>query len=359
MGALPPLGQWVRLEVRASQLNLEGAKLNGMSFMLVDGRATWDYCGRMAAPSSPPANAPPTISPIADQTTEMNQPAGPIHFTVADNETPADQWIVWGTSSNQQLVPNSNIAFSGGGSSRSLSIVQFKLDGNNLGTEDTSEPYRIIWDTTSTAEGSRTLTAVARGAAGNQTVSNPVTVFVVNLARTPHLFVSDSGSGNIYEFAPDGTRTTENRSSYPPRDSLSDPQYLHTSAHRLLPSAFFLSRDGFDEHGSFSVFRGHHLMRGFYVASSGQIPRIVEWETALGPSGRLALKLQIQVWTYVAGIHLNKGSSPAQPVERVRCADANGRALDVLFGRDCGLRVEIGKIRRRQAGGALHGHIGD
>jgi subtilisin family serine protease len=46
MGELPPTGQWVRLEVPAGLLGLEGATLKGMSFMLVDGRATWDYAGR-------------------------------------------------------------------------------------------------------------------------------------------------------------------------------------------------------------------------------------------------------------------------------------------------------------------------
>ena len=46
MGALPGAGQWVRLEVPAGLLDLEGATLKGMSFLLVDGRATWDYAGR-------------------------------------------------------------------------------------------------------------------------------------------------------------------------------------------------------------------------------------------------------------------------------------------------------------------------
>ena len=49
MGALPPTGQWVRLEVPASALQLEGATLKGMSFMLYDGRVTWDYTGRSSA----------------------------------------------------------------------------------------------------------------------------------------------------------------------------------------------------------------------------------------------------------------------------------------------------------------------
>ena len=45
--------------------------------------------------------------------------------------------------------------------------VQFKLDGANLGAEDTSAPYSVSWDTTALANGAHTLTAVARDAAGN------------------------------------------------------------------------------------------------------------------------------------------------------------------------------------------------
>ena len=58
--------------------------------------------------------------------------------------------------------------------------VQFKVDGTNLGTEDTTAPYAIMWDTTTAANGTHTLTAVARDAAGNTTPSAPVTVTVNN-----------------------------------------------------------------------------------------------------------------------------------------------------------------------------------
>jgi hypothetical protein len=62
--------------------------------------------------------------------------------------------------------------------------VQFKLDGSNLGNEDTSAPYTISWDTTGLS-GSHTLTAVARDAAGNPGTSAPVTVNVDNSAPPP------------------------------------------------------------------------------------------------------------------------------------------------------------------------------
>jgi len=46
MGALPAVGQWVRLEVPAAQVGLEGRTLNGMAYTLFGGRATWDYAGK-------------------------------------------------------------------------------------------------------------------------------------------------------------------------------------------------------------------------------------------------------------------------------------------------------------------------
>src|SRR2546428_39750 len=58
--------------------------------------------------------------------------------------------------------------------------VQFKLDGANLGTEDTAAPYSVSWNTTTAGNGSHTLTAVARDALGLLYGSNPVTVTVSN-----------------------------------------------------------------------------------------------------------------------------------------------------------------------------------
>ena len=58
--------------------------------------------------------------------------------------------------------------------------VQFKLDGVNLGAESVGLLYSILWNTTSAANGSHTLTAVASDAAGNTTTSAGITVTVSN-----------------------------------------------------------------------------------------------------------------------------------------------------------------------------------
>ena len=79
--------------------------------------------------------------------------------------------------------------------------VQFLLDGANLGAEDTTAPYSIPWDTTATANGSHSLSARARDAAGNSATSSVVTVTVANSGGGP------PGLAAGYAFD-EGARTT-------------------------------------------------------------------------------------------------------------------------------------------------------
>jgi hypothetical protein len=58
--------------------------------------------------------------------------------------------------------------------------VQFKLDGANLGAEDTIPPHSFSWNTATAIGGSHTLSAVARDAAGNQTTSATVSVTIAD-----------------------------------------------------------------------------------------------------------------------------------------------------------------------------------
>jgi len=58
--------------------------------------------------------------------------------------------------------------------------VQFLLNGSPLGPEDRTYPYSTVWDTTATPDGVHILTARARDAAGNESISGPVDVLVDN-----------------------------------------------------------------------------------------------------------------------------------------------------------------------------------
>ena len=68
-------------------------------------------------------NDPPTISEIADQTTDEDTPTGAIAFTVDDVETDPADLTMSGSSNNQTLVPNAKIVFGGSGENRTVTIT--------------------------------------------------------------------------------------------------------------------------------------------------------------------------------------------------------------------------------------------
>jgi hypothetical protein len=63
---------------------------------------------------------------------------------------------------------------------RGIAGVQFKVDGTNVGSEDTTSPYSVSWDSTLATTGSHTVTAVARDTSSNTTTSSGVSVSVNN-----------------------------------------------------------------------------------------------------------------------------------------------------------------------------------
>ncbi len=83
--------------------------------------------------------------------------------------------------------------------------VQFQVDGANSGSEDLIAPYTLSFDTTALANGSHSLTAIARDVAGNRTTSAAVAITVANtvssgatgplrvLASNPRYFTDGSG----------------------------------------------------------------------------------------------------------------------------------------------------------------------
>lgn len=80
--------------------------------------------------------------------------------------------------------------------------VQFQLDGLDLASEDTTPPYSLSWDTTTTSDGSHTLTATARDAAGNRATSDAVPITVSN--------ASDATAPSVVITAPvDGASVTD------------------------------------------------------------------------------------------------------------------------------------------------------
>ena len=85
--------------------------------------------------------------------------------------TPANNATVSGTSVSVTASASDAVGVVG---------VQFRLDGANLGAEDTVAPYAVTWNTTTATNASHVLTAVARDAAGNSRTATAITVTVNN-----------------------------------------------------------------------------------------------------------------------------------------------------------------------------------
>lgn len=74
--------------------------------------------------------------------------------------------------------------------------VQFQIDGNNLGPEDTVAPYRVAWETSGVAGGAHIVSAIARDAAGNIT-SRTATVMVDDSVPTVTARTPSPGAVNV------------------------------------------------------------------------------------------------------------------------------------------------------------------
>jgi glucose/arabinose dehydrogenase len=68
--------------------------------------------------------------------------------------------------------------------------VRFRVDGVNVGAEDTTQPYSISWATNSVPNGAHVITAVARDTNGSTTTSSGVSVVVNNVASSTGLVAS-------------------------------------------------------------------------------------------------------------------------------------------------------------------------
>ncbi|MFA6552355.1 MAG: LamG-like jellyroll fold domain-containing protein, partial [Candidatus Paceibacterota bacterium] len=121
--------------------------------------------------SNPP---PPPPSPTPDTTAPTVSITSPTNL---------------GTVSGASVTVSANASdpIISGQTQSGISGVQFKVDGNNLGSEDTVSPYSVTWNTSSLSNGNHTLTAVARDGAGNSSMSSVITVSVSNVVIPTNL----------------------------------------------------------------------------------------------------------------------------------------------------------------------------
>ncbi len=62
-----------------------------------------------------------------------------------------------------------------------VAAVQFMVDGVNVGSEVSTSPYSLLWNSATAANGTHTISARARDFSGNATTSAVVTITVQNV----------------------------------------------------------------------------------------------------------------------------------------------------------------------------------
>lgn len=170
--------------VTAVQFRLDGADL-GAEDTTAPYATSWD--------STASSEGPHTLTAVARDAAGNTASSAPVTVTV-DNVGPE----VSITTPTGGAAVSGNITVTAGASDASgIAGVRFRLDGADLGPEDTTAPYSVAWDTSTASNGSHALTAIARDAAGRSTTSATVTVTVSNVTETV-VRVEDSSASVVF-----------------------------------------------------------------------------------------------------------------------------------------------------------------
>ncbi len=168
-----------RCDARSNRLPFEfsGVPHSARAFGLVLALALTSCSGvdsttpppQVLAGSPTPTDSDPTPSPDPVPSSDTTSPTVSI-------TSPQVNATVAGSAATVTASASDNVGVVG---------VQLRVNGTNIGAEDTIAPYSIAFDTTKVSNGSYTLTAVARDSAGNTATSAPVTFTVSNTVTPP------------------------------------------------------------------------------------------------------------------------------------------------------------------------------
>ncbi|GIK38103.1 MAG: hypothetical protein BroJett011_19360 [Chloroflexota bacterium] len=156
-----------------------------------------------------PINDAPTISDIANQTTNEDVAAGPISFTVGDVETPAESLSLSASSSNLTLAPLANIVFGGSGTNRTVTIIPAaNMSGSAVvtvtvgdGLDTTSASFTLTVDPVNDAP---TISDISNHITNEDVAAGPIS-FTVSDVETPVGSLNLSADSSDHGLVPPAT----------------------------------------------------------------------------------------------------------------------------------------------------------
>lgn len=172
----------------------------GMGTVLIDNLRVGTTFADVAGP-----DLPPTLSPLADQSTSADTVIGPLAFAMGDDHTPPDELTVSAVSDNQTLIPDANILLSGSGATREITLtpavgqqgvanIEVSVDD---GTATTTTTFRIVIGTPSIAH-------IADQETPRNTPLGPIELLVADAEEGADALIVTAVSDNQSVIADDG-----------------------------------------------------------------------------------------------------------------------------------------------------------
>jgi YD repeat-containing protein len=176
--------------VTSVQFTLDGIDL-GSAVTSAPFSAPWNTTGA--------ANGTHQLRAVARDAAGNTSISSAVSVTVNNTSADATGPLVNITSPSPMASVTGSVTLAASASDNvAVTSVQFTVDGVNVGSADTSSPYSTSWSSTSVANGSHVVRAVARDAAGNTTTSAGVTISVSNSSTDttrPTISLSSPASG--------------------------------------------------------------------------------------------------------------------------------------------------------------------
>ncbi len=151
----------------------------------------------------------PSISLIPDQVINEDTSTGPLAFTLSDPDTSVASMVVTASSSDQSIVPNSNIVLGGGGANRTVNVTPLaNANGGpvviTLSTSDgTNTATRTFNLSVTPVNDAPVISSIADQVVGEGTSTGPISFTVTDVDSRIDL-LTVTGSSNNQVLVPNG-----------------------------------------------------------------------------------------------------------------------------------------------------------
>jgi peptidoglycan/xylan/chitin deacetylase (PgdA/CDA1 family) len=129
------------------------------------------------------ANGTHSLTAIATNTANLSTTSSAVTVGI-QNPTPTPPTISITSPAGSSTLSGTQTATVKAADAQGIASVQYELDGQPLGAPVTLAPYSFSWDTTKTANGTHSLTAIATNTAKLSTTSAAVSLNVLNQVST-------------------------------------------------------------------------------------------------------------------------------------------------------------------------------